>query len=473
MAGCAATPPLQAHLHHPPIGGAGVAGLGRWRALSCVTARVALIEWLGRPGRVGLRWLFGLLGTVLVCSGWPAVARAALATQDFTAAASLPSTPVVVGYFQRVPVTVDFGQSFFSVSRVIVHARFAGDLWDPGEKFSVFFPGLFGDVGVGIANASSESRNEITLDLGGLGSEQLLNGISTFWVEADNGSFELESVSVEVQATPLPTGRDVAASIDSAAEAGTLMGVGPGDSGPGRLQALRSVVASVRVGAPGERHLAFCTKVGWAMQRLDGNPVPPDFAEGPAVPEITALLASLRRQLGCDVVTWRFSAEVTSVSGQADSPFSVGQVWDGSLSFEPTTPDAQPNASIGTYQEAILGARLWNSDRSVTLLPIRREGTEVDVFTQPLFVYDNVDMAINQALTMVESADGDARFASTDMLLSLKDRDGLVLESDQLPRVPAPIDEWDTRGLSLDLTLGQGSTHIQLLLTAISADSSP
>ena len=79
-----------------------------------------------------------------------------------------------------------------------------------------------------------------------------------------------------------------------------LVGEGTGDSASGRLNALRNMIeASGDLLGPG-RTVEACEQLQDARLRTDGLFPPPDFASGPAAPELEAEIAQLRLNLRCD-----------------------------------------------------------------------------------------------------------------------------------------------------------------------------
>jgi hypothetical protein len=288
------------------------------------------------------------------------------------------------------------------------------------------------------------------------------------------------SLRIEIHGTPVPTGADIADFAERAAAQGELIGVGPGRSAPNRLRALGNMIASVDAHTTAGEGDDACSKLDDVMDRIDGKPRPGDFATGPALGELWTLLAALRRELECDVVTWSFVAEVTTTRPVAGSPFlaalfpfAVGQTWEGTVSFDPTTRDLQPNQSIGTYREAIVGFELWNEVGWIVAQPIRREGSFIDVTTQPGFVSDRLSMTLSRTPAEVVLSGGESEFVSSEVGLLFQDRDGLIFGSDQLPLGPPPIQELEVRGGSIELSVGGGIGQASFVLRSIASDPDP
>lgn len=74
---------------------------------------------------------------------------------------------------------------------------------------------------------------------------------------------------------------------------GTLVGVGPGKSAGHRLSALFHMVLEARVYIAEYMLDSACDEIIAAYDRTDSQDAPPDFASGPAAPELAAHLLIL------------------------------------------------------------------------------------------------------------------------------------------------------------------------------------
>lgn len=99
---------------------------------------------------------------------------------------------------------------------------------------------------------------------------------------------------------PTPSIEDVRTFFDASVADGTLVGFGFGSSGPGRLRALRNLLAAAarRIAVGGAR--AGCAQLEQAYLRTDGGFRPLDFVTGPAAPELADRIRALSKELGCD-----------------------------------------------------------------------------------------------------------------------------------------------------------------------------
>lgn len=82
---------------------------------------------------------------------------------------------------------------------------------------------------------------------------------------------------------------------------GTLVGSGPGASGPGRLAALRNMLEAAGDLLDADLVEDACNQLLDALLRADGTFPPPDFVAGTAVPELATQIQALRTTLDCDV----------------------------------------------------------------------------------------------------------------------------------------------------------------------------
>ena len=99
-----------------------------------------------------------------------------------------------------------------------------------------------------------------------------------------------------------PTGiADAIDLFDGLVAEGELVGSGDGASGPGRLQALRNMLLTADdLIAQGELEEA-CGQLLQVLRRIDGEPRPPDFAQGEGTADMSDALTALRSDLGCAV----------------------------------------------------------------------------------------------------------------------------------------------------------------------------
>jgi len=90
--------------------------------------------------------------------------------------------------------------------------------------------------------------------------------------------------------------------LDQAIASGMITGQGSGKSADKRLHALRNMIDSagdlIANGAMPEA----CAQLGSIYKKLDGQPKPPDFASGVAVPGIAAAILELKDNLDCPVL---------------------------------------------------------------------------------------------------------------------------------------------------------------------------
>ncbi|BDG08382.1 hypothetical protein [Anaeromyxobacter paludicola] len=81
---------------------------------------------------------------------------------------------------------------------------------------------------------------------------------------------------------------------------GALTGLGPDSVAGARIAALGGMIGSVEGLVAQGQLLDACQPLHDAALRMDGRPRPPDFATGPALPRLRALIGNLQGALGCD-----------------------------------------------------------------------------------------------------------------------------------------------------------------------------
>ncbi len=121
------------------------------------------------------------------------------------------------------------------------------------------------------------------------------NGVREFSEACDDGNaVDGDGCEASCQTTI----SQILAFFDASVADGSLVGNGPGKSAKGRLGALRNKIeaagAAIASGAPG------CGPLRSALERTDGDSPPPDFAAGPAAPELAQRLEDLWVGLGCN-----------------------------------------------------------------------------------------------------------------------------------------------------------------------------
>jgi uncharacterized delta-60 repeat protein len=108
---------------------------------------------------------------------------------------------------------------------------------------------------------------------------------------------ELGGVGVVVEIPPEQQIQDILDFFDQSVSDGTLVGYGPGPCSARRLRALRCMIKSAGV-------LIKCEYYGWATmilravdKKTDGEPRPPDFVAGEAVPTLNQMVKDLIEDL--------------------------------------------------------------------------------------------------------------------------------------------------------------------------------
>jgi len=111
---------------------------------------------------------------------------------------------------------------------------------------------------------------------------------------------QLSAVGIEI---PLPPSEQIASILtffDTSVDGGTLLGDGPGNLAEKRLNALRNMLEAAGDLIEDDFFEEACRQLADAYRRMDGQPQPPDFVKGEAVPELAGMLEELMTTLGCE-----------------------------------------------------------------------------------------------------------------------------------------------------------------------------
>jgi hypothetical protein len=120
--------------------------------------------------------------------------------------------------------------------------------------------------------------------------------------DPDNGQVTVQLSGRGAPIQPPPPSAQIAGLLsffDFSATAGTLQGDGPGKSATGRLKALRNMIQTAADFISESNIVEACRQFQDVLDRIDGNPRPPEFASGPAIEELRSRVIELRGALGC------------------------------------------------------------------------------------------------------------------------------------------------------------------------------
>jgi hypothetical protein len=119
--------------------------------------------------------------------------------------------------------------------------------------------------------------------------------------DPDQGSIEVMLGGEGVLLDPSDILGTILDFFDASVLDGTLVGNGPGPWAEKRLNALRNKLEAAGDLIDAGRVIRACNKLLDAYLRTDGVWLPPDFAAGPAAPELATQIQALRATLGCEV----------------------------------------------------------------------------------------------------------------------------------------------------------------------------
>lgn len=99
---------------------------------------------------------------------------------------------------------------------------------------------------------------------------------------------------------PLPdTIEELLEWVDTNAESGNLYGAGPTNMAAYRWRAFVNMLEAVRNHLATGQTAGACQQLAQTLTRTDGQPTPPDFADGPAAGQLAAGIQNLQASLGC------------------------------------------------------------------------------------------------------------------------------------------------------------------------------
>jgi len=125
-----------------------------------------------------------------------------------TATATFPGlSSIQINEGETVSGLVDFMQPLAGIEQVSFTMNFTDDLWDSGEKISVYFPGPLGYLGISAINSGVSPRTSYTLTTTSW--TQFINaitdGATDFNITMQTGNIKVDSMTfTAVTAVPLP-----------------------------------------------------------------------------------------------------------------------------------------------------------------------------------------------------------------------------------------------------------------------------
>jgi hypothetical protein len=115
-------------------------------------------------------------------------------------------------------------------------------------------------------------------------------------------NLDSDNVAVLLNTTPISPEQKITAILeyfDASAASGELQGAGPGKSASGRLGALRNMIEEAGSLIRANNIAGACQQLLDAYKHTDGQPKPPDFAQGTAAGELADKILEVRNSLNC------------------------------------------------------------------------------------------------------------------------------------------------------------------------------
>ena len=114
--------------------------------------------------------------------------------------------------------------------------------------------------------------------------------------DPDESIVEVQLSAVGIKITPIA---NIIAFFDTSVDKGTIVGDGQGKSSQKRLNALRNMIEAAGDLIEDKLFEEACQQLLDVFKRIDGQPKPPDFVTGKAVPELASMVQDLMVSLGC------------------------------------------------------------------------------------------------------------------------------------------------------------------------------
>jgi len=201
------------------------------------------------------------------------------------------------------PLSHDFGDVELGTSRTVIVTisnTGTGDLTVSGIALETDFAITSAPAAAIVVKPNNTVDVEITYMPSALGHNSAILKINSDDPDQPVVEVTLAAVGIEIPSPPSEQIANILAFFDASVEEGTLLGDGPGNSAEKRLNALRNMIEAA--GDLIERELPeeACQQLLDACRRMDGQPAPPDFVKGEALPELMGMIQKLMTTLGCE-----------------------------------------------------------------------------------------------------------------------------------------------------------------------------
>jgi hypothetical protein len=229
--------------------------------------------------------------------------RLSLSASDLAGLGFASELQVVVADIEVSPVVVDFGDVGVGLraSQVVTIANRGGaDLIVTGIAFESGAGGAFAILSAPPLPARVFPDEMVDVEIAfapsALGADSAILQIASD--DPDQGIVEVALSGAGVARAPSDSLKTILGFFDASVGDGTLIGSGPGSSGPKRLSALRNMLESAGELLNNRSPENACNQLLGALLRTDGAAPPPDFVAGTAASELATQIYDLRKSDG-------------------------------------------------------------------------------------------------------------------------------------------------------------------------------
>jgi hypothetical protein len=236
--------------------------------------------------------------------------RLSLGASDLAGLGFASELKVIVADIEVLPVAIDFGDVDIGlrVSHVVSLTNLGGaDLTVTGVALESGVGSGFSVDSAPVLPATLFPDERVDLEIAFapsvLGADSAMLQIASN--DPDQGIVEVTLSGEGVAHAPSDTLKAILGFFDASVGDETLVGSGPGSSGPMRLAALRNMLESAGELLNNRSPEKACNRLLSALLRTDGVSPPPDFAAGTAASELATQIHDLRTSNGLRCAMWR------------------------------------------------------------------------------------------------------------------------------------------------------------------------
>lgn len=222
-------------------------------------------------------------------------------------ASLVESEPEIYSIIEVTPAEHDFGEVMVGASSTVIitiqniNGHFL-NIWDVSlaagsDAFAITDSPGFPLVLDWNGNSSTEVEVTFTPTVAGAVSGTLV--VTSDDLVYPTLEVSLSGTGVSEQQEPSEMIEDLIDFFDASVADGSLYGLGPGNSAPHRLNALRNMLLAAGDMIDAGEYERACAQLASAWAKTDGLPRPPDFVGGEAAAELAGMIEELMGAIGC------------------------------------------------------------------------------------------------------------------------------------------------------------------------------